>query len=199
VRRREFIAVLTAVTIGARAGSACAQTNGLKRVGVVYQGGHYEPSIAGLRDGLSAAGLEEGRDITLLLRNVRGDVAAAESAARALERDEKVEVIGRPSENVTGVTHMRDIPVQKRTYQRSSRAEEARAHSPVLRRSGDKDSAPDCKRCQHREFSHLITSSDAQPRNRLRVPRRKLAGERWHPAQALDVMETDFVGWVRRT
>jgi putative tryptophan/tyrosine transport system substrate-binding protein len=39
------------------------------------------------------AGLEEGRHVALLLRNVRGDVAAAEAAARALERDEKVDVI----------------------------------------------------------------------------------------------------------
>ena len=91
MRRRELIAVLTAVAIGARAGSACAQgTGGLKRIGVVYQG---EPRIDGLHDGLRAAGLEEGRDIALLLRNAGGDVAAAEAAARALERDEKVEVI----------------------------------------------------------------------------------------------------------
>jgi len=69
------MAVLTAVTIGARAGSACAQTNGLKRVGVVYQGGHYEPSIAGLRDGLSAAGLTVygGRNAPYLwIRTPRG-------------------------------------------------------------------------------------------------------------------------------
>src|SRR5215204_1413913 len=93
MRRREFIAVLTVVTIGARPGSACAQTNGLKRVGVVYHGGPYEPSIDALRDGLRAAGFEEGRHIALLLRNVKGDVAAAEAAARALERDDKVDVI----------------------------------------------------------------------------------------------------------
>ena len=93
MKRREVIAVLTAVTIGARPGSASAQTNGLKRVGVVYRGGPYEVSIEGLREGLRSAGLEEGRDVALLLRNVRGDVAAAEAAARALERDEKVDVI----------------------------------------------------------------------------------------------------------
>ena len=74
-------------------GSASGQTNALKRVGVVYQGGPYEPSIDALRDGLRAAGFEEGRHIAILLRNVAGDVAAAEAAARALERDEKVDVI----------------------------------------------------------------------------------------------------------
>ena len=49
-------------------------------MGVIYQGGPYEASIEGLRDGLKAAGLEEGRHLALLLRNVRGDAAAAETA-----------------------------------------------------------------------------------------------------------------------
>ena len=62
-------------------------------MGVIYQGGPYEASIEGLRDGLKAAGLEEGRHVALLLRNVKGDAAAAEAAARALERDDKVDVI----------------------------------------------------------------------------------------------------------
>jgi putative ABC transport system substrate-binding protein len=70
-----------------------AQSTGVKRVGVVYQGGPYEVSIEGLREGLRARGLEEGRDIALVVRNVRGDVAAAEAAARALERDDKVDLI----------------------------------------------------------------------------------------------------------
>jgi putative tryptophan/tyrosine transport system substrate-binding protein len=72
--------------------AAQAQT-GIKRVGVIYQGGPYETSIDGLRDGLTAAGLEEGRHVALLIRNIKGDVAAAEAAARALERDDKVDVI----------------------------------------------------------------------------------------------------------
>jgi putative tryptophan/tyrosine transport system substrate-binding protein len=93
MRRREVVAVFTAVMMGARPGAVRAQRNGLKRVGVVHQGGPYEPSINALRDGLRAAGLEEGRHIALLLRNLNGDVAAAEAAALVLERDEKVEVI----------------------------------------------------------------------------------------------------------
>jgi putative ABC transport system substrate-binding protein len=46
-------------------------------------------SIEGLREGLEAAGLDEGRHIALLLRNAKGDMAAA----RAVERDNKVNVI----------------------------------------------------------------------------------------------------------
>ena len=94
MRRREFIAVLAAVIPGARLlRPAHAQTSGIRRIGVIYQGGPYEVSIEGLRDGLRATGLEEGRHVALLLRNVRGDVAATEAAAHALERDDKVDVI----------------------------------------------------------------------------------------------------------
>jgi len=91
MRRRQVIALL-ALSASAWPLASRAQT-GIKRVGVVYQGGPYDVSIDGLRDGLKAAGLEEGRDIALLLRNVRGDAAAAETAARALERDDKVDMI----------------------------------------------------------------------------------------------------------
>ena len=85
-------AVLAAVAAGAPAlRPAHAQTSGVKRIGVVFQGGPYEPSIDGLRDGLRAAGL--GEHIALLVRDAKGDAAAAEAAARALERDDKVDVI----------------------------------------------------------------------------------------------------------
>ncbi len=52
--------------------AARAQTAGVKRVGVIYQGGPYEVSIEGLRDGLKAAGLDEGRHVALFRRNVNG-------------------------------------------------------------------------------------------------------------------------------
>jgi putative ABC transport system substrate-binding protein len=94
MRRREFITVFAAIIPGVRLlCPAHAQTSGIRRIGVVYQGGLYEASIEGLRAGLRAAGLEEGRHVALLLRNARGDLAPAEAAARALERDEKVDVI----------------------------------------------------------------------------------------------------------
>src|SRR3712207_6504188 len=92
MRRREFIAAIGSVAAW-RLHPARAQTAGPRRVGVVYQGGPYEASVEGLRDGLRAAGLEEGRHVALLLRNAKADVVAAEAAARALERDEKVDII----------------------------------------------------------------------------------------------------------
>jgi putative ABC transport system substrate-binding protein len=92
MKRRDFIALIVG---GAAAWplTGRTQTTGLRRIGVVYQGGPYEVSIDGLRDGLKAAGLEESQHIALLLRNAKADLAAAEAAARALERDEKVDVI----------------------------------------------------------------------------------------------------------
>ena len=89
--RREVIALL-ALSAGARPLASLAQT-GIKRVGVVYQGGPYEVTIEGLREGLRAAGLEEGRNVALILHHALGNVAEAEAAARALESDEKVDVI----------------------------------------------------------------------------------------------------------
>ena len=94
MRRRAFIAVLAAVTAGAPPlCPARAQTASVRRVGVVFYGGSWEPSVESLREGLKAAGLEEGRHVALLVRDTKGDAAAMEAAARALERDEKVDVI----------------------------------------------------------------------------------------------------------
>jgi putative ABC transport system substrate-binding protein len=91
MRRREFIAVLGGAVGWPLTGRA--QTAGIRRIGVIHHGGPYETSIEGLRDGLRAAGLEEGRHVALLIRNTKGDTAAAEAVARALERDDNVEVI----------------------------------------------------------------------------------------------------------
>ena len=99
MRRREFMAGLLALSASAGPLAARAQT-GIKRVGVIYQGGPFETSIEGLRDGLRAAGLEEDRHVAFLIRNAKGDLAATEAAARALERDDKVDVIVAIATNV---------------------------------------------------------------------------------------------------
>src|SRR4051812_27641016 len=92
--RRDVIAILAAVAAGIRPWRPARAQTGIRRVGVVYRGGPFEPAIETLRDGLRAAGLEEGRHFTLLVRDSKGgDAAAAEAAARDLERDDKVDII----------------------------------------------------------------------------------------------------------
>jgi putative tryptophan/tyrosine transport system substrate-binding protein len=57
------------------------------RIGVVLQGGLYYAGVEGLREGLKAAGLEDGKQIMLVIRDAKGDAAAAAAAARELEGD----------------------------------------------------------------------------------------------------------------
>jgi putative ABC transport system substrate-binding protein len=85
MRRREFMTVLG----GAAAWPLVArgQQTRPKRIGVVLQGEPYYAGVEGLREGLKAAGLEDGRQIELVLRDAKGDAAAAAAAARELERD----------------------------------------------------------------------------------------------------------------
>ncbi len=61
-------------------------------MGVVHLGGPYVAAVDGLREGLRELGFEEGQHYTLLVRDAKGDVKAAEAAARALEQD-KVDLI----------------------------------------------------------------------------------------------------------
>jgi putative tryptophan/tyrosine transport system substrate-binding protein len=80
MRRREFMAVLgsaTAWPLVARGEQATP-----KRIGVIHQGGPYHAGVEGLREGLKAVGLEDGKQITFILRNATGDAAAAAAAAR---------------------------------------------------------------------------------------------------------------------
>jgi putative ABC transport system substrate-binding protein len=65
----------------------------LRRVGVVLEGGPYYAGVDGLREGLKAAGLEEGQRLALIVRDTEGDLSAVEAAARALEHDDGVDLI----------------------------------------------------------------------------------------------------------
>ena len=63
------------------------QVEGVSRVGIVLHGGPYFAALEGLREGLKALGLEEGKRVTLAVRDAKGDLKAAEAAAQALERE----------------------------------------------------------------------------------------------------------------
>jgi len=83
MRRREFIASV-GMGIAWALGASAQQT---KRVGILLQGGPYYSGIDGLREGLKASGLEEGREFAFIVRDAAGDLSAIEAAARALERE----------------------------------------------------------------------------------------------------------------
>jgi putative ABC transport system substrate-binding protein len=85
MRRREALLVLTGASFAVVPPLAHAQHP--KRVGIILQGGPYHAGIDGLRAGLRQAGLEEGRDLTFVIKDAMGDLAAVEAAARELERD----------------------------------------------------------------------------------------------------------------
>jgi putative ABC transport system substrate-binding protein len=81
-------AALLAIVLSLVVHAAVAQTPGTKRIGVVLHGGpYYFAGVEGLREGLKAAGLEEGRDVALIVRDAMGDLNAAGRAARELEQD----------------------------------------------------------------------------------------------------------------
>ena len=63
------------------------QAENVPRVGVVLQGGPYYAILDGLREGLKAVGLEDGQRVALVVRDAKGNVKAAETAAQALEQE----------------------------------------------------------------------------------------------------------------
>ena len=72
--------------------SANAQQQQVYRIGVLLPGGPFYETVDGLRAGLKEIGLEEGKQFTLVIRDMKGDPKAAEEAARNFEQ-EKVNVI----------------------------------------------------------------------------------------------------------
>ncbi len=71
-------------------GSVCcaaAQPTKPYRIGVLLPGGAQYETLNGMRDGLKELGLAEGKQFVLTIKDVKGDAAAAEQAAKALEKD----------------------------------------------------------------------------------------------------------------
>jgi putative ABC transport system substrate-binding protein len=69
-----------------------AQESKAYRIGVIHEGGPFGAAVDGLRDGLGAAGFEEGKHYVLDIRDVKGDTDAISEAATSLER-KKVDLI----------------------------------------------------------------------------------------------------------
>jgi putative ABC transport system substrate-binding protein len=71
---------------------AKAQQSKVHRIGVILPGGALYETVDGLKAGLRELGLEEGKQFTLTIKDTKGDVEAAEEAAKNFERD-KVSLI----------------------------------------------------------------------------------------------------------
>ena len=87
--------VLATLVVGALATprAAAQQAGKVFRVGVIHQGGpSSDRTIDGLREGLKALGLEEGKHVVLDIRDTKGDLTAVEAAAKTLEQ-EKIDLI----------------------------------------------------------------------------------------------------------
>jgi putative ABC transport system substrate-binding protein len=86
--------ILSTLLIVAVVGGASveAQQPKVYRIGAIHQGGPIIAVVDGLRDGLKQSGLEEGKHFVLDIRDAKGDIKAAEEAAKNLER-EKVNLI----------------------------------------------------------------------------------------------------------
>jgi putative ABC transport system substrate-binding protein len=72
--------------------SANAQQQKVHRIGVLFPGGPWYEAVDGLRVGLKEMGLEEGKQYTLVIRDMEGNPKAAEEAAKNFER-EKISLI----------------------------------------------------------------------------------------------------------
>jgi ABC-type uncharacterized transport system substrate-binding protein len=92
------------VALGAMLNALCvsvqAQQPKAYRIGVITGGGAYYETIDGLRAGLKQLGFEEGKRFVLAIRDTKGDVKAAEAAAKNLEQ-EKVNLIYTTQTTVT--------------------------------------------------------------------------------------------------
>jgi putative ABC transport system substrate-binding protein len=97
-KRRWRIALVAAFTMCGPV--VQAQQAKIYRVGVITTGGAWYETIDGLRFGLSQLGVDEGKQFILTIRDTKGDLQAAEEAARNLEQ-EKVDLIYTTQTSVT--------------------------------------------------------------------------------------------------
>jgi putative ABC transport system substrate-binding protein len=67
----------------------CAAADPAKpyRIGVIFPAGAQYETLSGMRDGLKELGLNEGKQFVLSIHDIKGDTAAAEQAAKALEKE----------------------------------------------------------------------------------------------------------------
>jgi putative ABC transport system substrate-binding protein len=92
------VAVITTLTLGIEV--AQAQQAKVERIGIIYLGEVFVTVVDGLRAGLKELGLQEGKNVTLDIQDLKGDAKLAESVAEKFERD-KVRLIFTNASTVT--------------------------------------------------------------------------------------------------
>ena len=92
MERRVFLGTLTGSLLTAPLAAEAQSAGKVYRIGVVLEGGPYYAAIDGLREGLKETGFDERTHYLLLVRDMKGSLAAIAGAAQDLERD-KVDLI----------------------------------------------------------------------------------------------------------
>jgi putative tryptophan/tyrosine transport system substrate-binding protein len=87
MRRRQFLTLVGQATLVWPLRGWAQQGDKIPRVGVIVQGDAHLVGLSGLRKGLRELGTEEGRHLSLTVRDTQGNLKAAEVAAAELERD----------------------------------------------------------------------------------------------------------------
>jgi ABC-type uncharacterized transport system substrate-binding protein len=78
------ILVLSTIWLGEAMGAQPAKTY---RIGVLFPGGAQYETLNGLREGLKELALEEGKQFVFVMKDTKGEAAAAEEGAKALEQE----------------------------------------------------------------------------------------------------------------
>jgi putative ABC transport system substrate-binding protein len=104
--------VIVSALLVAVGSAAEAQQPNAYRIGVIVPGGVWYDIIDGLRLGFRQMGLQEGKDFVLEIQDTKGDLKAAEQAARKFEH-EKLNLIYTAATSVTipAKRATKDIPI----------------------------------------------------------------------------------------
>jgi len=108
-RHSVLCAALCAMLLALCSRAEAEQAAKVYRIGVIYQGGPYRAVVDGFRAGLRDLGLDDGKKISLQIRETASDQKTVDEAAKAFERD-KVSLI-------YAVTTSAAVPVKNATSQ----------------------------------------------------------------------------------
>ena len=84
---KSWVVFFSALFLAASVSTAAAQQGKPLRIGVLTPGGVQHETLDGLRLGLKESSWEEGKHFVLEIKDIKGDVALAEQAAKNLEKD----------------------------------------------------------------------------------------------------------------